>query len=443
MIGIIRFVLQITVLAVLAFWLADSPGIARIEWHGRVIETSAAFLAMGAVALAYILHLLFRVWHFLRHGPALWRMQRKLDKIRSGQEQLTKGLVAIASGNSSEAGRLAVAARKNIGNGAAAQWLQAQAAQLAGDSRSAQEIFRSLASSDETAILGYRGLISQAKRDGDWGEIDRLLTEMNRIKPVPPWLSLMRMESAARRRQWEEAESSLSHAASARLMDTESGRRARAALRIAASRTAAIAGNEDSALQAAEQAVKQAPTWLPAQINLVETLSTTGHKRAATRAIERAWKTNPHPHLAQLLLRMADTPLDGFRQTERLCRINELAVESRLALAEAALAADVWGEARRQLTATVNDGTATQGVYKMLVRLERLERRDERAATLWFARASEAPPDPVWLCRVCCGSHENWDPVCGDCGSFDSLDWRSPGKSSKALSCKKDFLSDD
>ncbi len=441
MIGLVRFVIELVLLALLAFWFAD--GTVRIEWRDTVIDTSAAVLIFSVVALAYVLHLLFSIWRFLRNGPALWTLRHKLSKMEKGQEQLTKGLVAIASGDSSEAGRLAVAARKHAGNGAVAQWLQAQAAQLAGDKKSAQEIFRSLAANSETAVLGYRGLISEAKRQGDWAEIDRLLAELNRTKPATPWLSLMRMESAARRRQWEEAESALAHAVSAHLLDSQQGRRTRAALRIAVAREAAVSRKEDAALQAAEQAAKQAPNWLPAVINLVETLASTNHKRAAIRAIERAWRTQPHPHLARVLLRVAETPLEGFRQTERMCRANENAIESRVALAEAALAADIWGEARRSLTLAVNDRSATQGVFKLLARLERLERRDERAATLWLTKAAEAMPDPVWLCRVCCGSHENWNPICDHCGSFDSLEWRSAGKSNNALPHKKDYLNDD
>jgi len=443
MIRFFRFILQVAILAALAFWLADRPGTARIVWRGEVLETSAAFLALCVLALAFALHFLFRLWHFLRHGSAFWRLRRKLDKMKSGQDQLTRGLVAIAAGNATEAGRLAVAARKNSDNGITALWLQAQAAQIAGDRRAAQEIFRTLAANKDAAVLGYRGLITEAKRQGDWGEVDRLVDAFARLEPPTPWLSLIRMESAARHRQWEEAEKALSHAVSARLLDSESGRRTRAALRIAASRAASLSGDNNAALQAAEQAAKQAPDWLPSIINLAEALASTGHPRAATRVGERAWKKHPHPQLARILMRLAETPLDAFKQIERLCRSNDAAHESRLALAEAALAADILGEARRNLMACVNDRSATQGVFRMLARLERLERRDERAATQWLAKASEAASDPAWLCRACCGAHERWHPICDPCGSFDSMEWQSAGKSRGALSYREDFSTND
>ncbi|MGB9152823.1 MAG: heme biosynthesis protein HemY, partial [Alphaproteobacteria bacterium] len=318
-----------------------------------------------------------------------------------------------------------------------------QAAQLAGDRRAAREIFRTLAADPDAAVLGYRGLITEAKREGKWDEVDRLMSELHRVKPATPWLSLIRMESAARRRQWDEAESALSSAVSARLLDSEVGRRTRAALRIAASRTAAMKGDLDAALQAAEQAVKQSPDWLPAIINLAEVLATGEHDRAVTRTIERAWKAHPHPQLAHIIRQQAANPLDAYKQTEHLCRGSENDIESRLALAEAALDADLWGEARRHLTANLNDGSATQSVYKKLARLERRQHGDERAAAGWLTKASEAAPDPTWLCRTCGGAHAQWQPVCTACGAFDSLEWQSAGKSRGALAYLKERADND
>jgi HemY protein len=433
------FIFQIAILAAVAIWLADRPGTARIVWHDTVIETSAAFLALCVLGIAFVFYLLFRIWHLLRHGPANWRLRRKLDKMHKGQDQLTKGLIAIAAGNAPEAGRLAIAARKSIGNSIMPQWLQAQAAQLAGDHHTARALFRGLAADDQAAVLGYRGLITEAKRAGKWDEIDRLIGELHHKKPATPWLSLMRMESAARRGQWDEAEQSLAYAASARLLDSASGRRTRAALRVAASREALMKGNSDKALQAAEQAAKQAPDWLPALINLVSTLAALKHNRAAHRVLERAWKNQPHPQLASVLRQTASKPLEAYKQTQHLCRGNENAPESRIALAEAALSADIWGEARRHLLAAVNGGVATQGVYKMLARAERRERGDERAAAAWLTKASEAVPDPAWLCRTCGGTHDEWQPVCVHCGSFDSLDWQSAGKSRGMLAAREDM----
>ncbi len=90
--------------------------------------------------------------------------------------------------------------------------------------------------------------------------------------------------------------------------------------------------------------------------------------------------------------------------------------------------ADIWGEARRHLTALINARErATQSAYRMMARLERREKGDEQAAMQWMTKAAEAMPDPVWLCRTCGGAHEEWQATCRHCHSFATLDWQSPG----------------
>ncbi|MGB9153408.1 MAG: heme biosynthesis HemY N-terminal domain-containing protein, partial [Alphaproteobacteria bacterium] len=104
------FIFILTIAAIAAavlLCLADGTGTAQIVWHGTVIETSAAFLALCVFVIALALHLVFRLWHLLRHGPANWRMRRKLQKAQQGHALLTQGLIAIAAGNAPEAGRLA------------------------------------------------------------------------------------------------------------------------------------------------------------------------------------------------------------------------------------------------------------------------------------------------------------------------------------------------
>ncbi len=171
------FVIRVALFVALAVWLADRPGTARIVWHDYVIETSAAVLGLGMLAVGFVFYLLFRFWHLLRHGPELWRMSRKLKKMQKGKDCLTQGLAAVAGGDAAEAGRFAVGARKLLGPSVATRLLQAQAAQLAGDHRTARELFRALSEDSSSALLGYRGLIMEARRANDWGEVDRLTNQ--------------------------------------------------------------------------------------------------------------------------------------------------------------------------------------------------------------------------------------------------------------------------
>jgi HemY protein len=423
------FILRLAVLVAVAVWLADRPGTARIIWHDYVIETSAAFLGLCALGIGFVFYLLFRFWHLLIHGPELWRMSRKLKKMRQGQDCLTQGLAAVAGGDAAEAGRFAVGARKLLGPTVATRLLQAQAAQLAGDHNAAREIFRALAEETDSATLGYRGLIMDARRTGNWDEVDRLIGKLQQLKPKTPWLHLIRFESAARRQQWNEAGAALEHASSARFLEPERLRRYRAAIMIATSQTEARQGRHAKALQAAEQAASQAPDWLPAVINLAQSQTASGHSRAARRTVEKNWARMAHPQLASIYRVDGSDPIEVYKLIEQLCRDSIDAPVSRLVLADAALKADIWGEARRHLLALLGGARTTQSAYRMMARLERRESGDEQAAMQWMTKAAEAPPDPAWLCRACGGAHEDWQAACRHCGTFATLEWQSPGVS--------------
>lgn len=422
-------VLKLALFVALAVWLADRPGKAHIVWHGYEIETSAAFLGVIALAIGFVFYLLWRSWRFIVNGPEMWRLRRKIGKLHDGHQRLTAGLASVAAGDAAEAGRHAVVARKLLGVTAATQLLQAQAAQLAGDRKAAREIFLALAAEPDSAVLGYRGLIMEALRAGDKAEADRLVEKLRRLRPETPWLNLVDFELAARRSAWKETAAALENISGARLMEPPRVKQHQAAVLIATAQEKIRQGDFNEALQAAERAARLAPSWPPAVITLAQEQMRAGHKRAAQRTIERAWAVSPHPHYGMVYRASVADPVEAYRQLERLCADSDNRSVSHLVLAEAALAADLWGEARKHLIALVERGEATRSAFRLLAKLEQREKTTADQATKWLSRAIDAPADPAWLCRNCGGTHQDWQALCRHCGAFNALEWHTPGQS--------------
>src|SRR5207247_8282679 len=69
----------------------------------------------------------------------------------------------------------------------------------------------------------------------------------------------------------------------------------------------------------------------------------------AAKAVERAWRTAAHPELAHVYNAIfgGEPALARVKSFERLAAQNPIARESHVALAEVALNAQLWGEARR------------------------------------------------------------------------------------------------
>src|SRR5216683_1978321 len=121
------------------------------------------------------------------------------------------------------------------------------------------------------------------------------------------------------------------------------------------SREAERRGDQRQAARLAAQAQVLAPDLAAPACHHARLLIALGKKRIAARTIERAWRTAPHPDLARLYIEIDPDapPLARAAAVQRLAAQNPEASESHLAIAEAALAAQLWGEARRHLTLAI------------------------------------------------------------------------------------------
>jgi HemY protein len=299
---------------------------------------------------------------------------------------------------------------------------------MVGDIASAKQVFQQLALDRSSDVLGYRGLIMLARRQKDGAEAERLIDKLYQQKPQTPWLCLMRFDVLVQQHRWNDAHVMLAQVATAQLQDAQHIRGQRAALLVASSQQAAEKGWANEALQLAERAMKQKPNWLPAIINLAQRQMDAGHKRATRRTIEKYWDKFPHPHL-MMAYTTNQNPLDAYKFIEKLSRHHADNPLSHLVMAEAAFAADLWGEARRCLIKLTSTHDATQAAYRLLAKVERRERGDETAATQWLVKAGDAHADHAWLCSQCNGHHAAWQATCQHCHNFNALDWRRPGLS--------------
>ncbi|MFA6280781.1 MAG: heme biosynthesis HemY N-terminal domain-containing protein [Bdellovibrionales bacterium] len=430
----IGFLLRLVLVIGLVVWLADRPGTAQIVWHDTVIETSAAVLAVMAVAILYMLVLLYRLWRGLVDGPRFWRLKRKIGAMEEGQGELSKGMASLAAGQATAAGRHAVKARKLLGELPVTQLLLAQSAQLAGDHKTARSLFQAMTKDEATAVLGYRGLITAALRAGDYEEAARQAQLLEGLKKDVPWLHLVRFEAAAKLENWRAAQGSLEKARKGRALPAAVADEQQATLLLAEAKNALRESLPKKALELAEKAKKLRPDWLPVTLVLAEAQIVAGHARAALRGLERAWERHPNGQLVPLALWAAGAqkPMDALKQVERLTRSTRETVESHRAVAEAALKADLWGEARRHLMALVGQGRATTQTYQILARLEQKENHDEKAAAAWLAKAVSAPAEARWQCTACGAAHETWEATCPHCEAFNRLEWGVAGQARAA-----------
>src|SRR5438128_1999594 len=288
MIRIILFLALIAALAVGAAWIADQPGDVVLSWGGWRAETALPVfvLALGIVVVAGVM-----LWSVLR---GLWRTPQRLRRRRHerrharGRHAITQGLLAVGHGDASMARRHADDARRHAGHDPLALLLTAQSAQLEGDSQGAQRAFRAMAERDDTRLLGLRGLFIEAQRADDAVAAVMIADEALKISPSSTWASHAVLGFRCARGDWSGALSILDNNLSSGLIDKATYRRQRGVL-LTARALELEKVDRDLSRESAMEAVKLAPTLVPAAVLAAKFESEAHQVRRAMRLVEAAW----------------------------------------------------------------------------------------------------------------------------------------------------------
>jgi HemY protein len=421
------FFIKLALLIAAGVWLAERPGEVSLEWLGYRVETTIGILLLAVFVLMVAAAGLYRFWTATRRAPGEIRRSFSDSRRERGYKALTQGMVAVAAGAPDEALRLSRRADGLLDEPPLTLLLSAQAAQLNGDEEAAKRYFKAMLEREETAFLGLRGLFNQAMKEGDEEAALDYVRKAKDLRPDTPWVAEMLFKLELRHGKLESAEQALALARPGKDLSKEALKRRRAVLAAEKGRAAFEAGRFEEAARHLSGAVKLQPALAPAAALLARVQIKRGEKRKAQRLLIKSWYLSPHPALVKpfLDLEPQEKPLERVKRLGKLVSSRPSHPESHLAQARAALDAQLWGEARRHLTAAGGQ-EPTEAVCRLMAELEEAENGDSAKAHEWFRRAATAPNDPTWVCSNCGAAATDWSAVCRACGEIDSLDWRSP-----------------
>jgi HemY protein len=417
-----------------AVWLAERPGAVTAEFRGWRLDTSVGAL-MVAIVIAILVSIgLWLLYRWIMGAPGALLEGWGDSRRRRGYRELTQGLAAVAAGDGSEAQKHARKAEKLLAEPALTLLLSAQAAQLTGDRDGAKRAFNAMLDDEQMAFLGLRGLIGQALREGDQAQALAYAERAFQLRPQTPWVVHSLFDMQAQVGQWKAAQETLDSGLRRKVVTQEKGRTLRALLLAERSRAAERDGSPADALALAREAFGLAPERIAVTQRLAELQIKGGDSRRALKTLERGWAVATHPDLAELYLKASgeSDPLKRVGIVRRLAERNANDIESHLALAQASLDANLWGEARRHLE-TAGGTNPSVRVCRMMAEVEERAHSDQAKVHEWLARATDAPADRAWRCGACGAHHESWRPVCESCGAFGTLHWRAPGTFGQVL----------
>ncbi len=436
LLGLILALIVIACLIYVAVFFAENPGEVHIVWGSARADPTLARLVAAVATLFVLATLLLWMLRALVRSPRAFMGSRRERRRRDGYKALTQGMVAVAAGEAEEARRLARKADALLAEPPLTLLLQAQSAQLDGDERAARNYFLAMLERPETEFLGLRGLLTQALKTGDDAEALELAERARILRPKTGWALASLGELQARAGHWKDAEATLAQAMKRKAITPAEHRRAQAALLLERSREAAGTGEARVALDLADRAQDADPSFAPAAAWRASLLRDAGRARQAQRVIEAAWRMSPEPALAEVYASLVpdETPLQRMQRLQHLAGANSDHIESHLVLADAALRARLWGEARRHLARVgvqaEADTTAPlppARASRLMAEVEEAENRDSARARFWLSRAAAAAAlEPTYVCGKCGAEAGHWVSLCPNCRAFASFEWRAP-----------------
>jgi len=444
----IKFVVFFTLIAALAFglgYLMDSNGSglaeAQLTLGGVEYTLTPVMLFLTVIVLVgvvwatiFLFGLLIATLKFINGDDTALSRYFDRNRERKGYEALSQGLMALASGE----GRLAIAkaqkAQKYLHKPELTDLISAQAAEMMGDHRKAEEVYKRLLKTENTRFVGIRGIMKQKLDSGDTNTAMQLAERAFAIKPKHTEVQDTLLQLQAQNQDWDGARKTLSAKLKHGALPRDLYKRRDAVLSLSTAMETAKTEGLAAAADAAIEANRNAPDLVPAAALAARAYIAQGRERNAAKVIKKAWESHPHPDLAAAFAEIApnETPAERVQRFIPLTRINPDHRETKLLMAELNLAAEDFPAARRSLGSLLDDDPDAR-VLAIMAAIEKGEGAPDAVVRAWLAKALVAPRGPQWVCDSCHTIYAEWQAICSVCGAFDSLSWTTPPQSEVVL----------
>ncbi len=324
---IVLFLAVVAGLTLGAETLMDQQGGLRIAFASTEFTLGPVQTALAALALLALLWLLLKLaglavatLRFVNGDDTAISRYFDRSRRRKGLEALTDGYLALAAGEGDKALTKARKAEKLLQDQPLTTLLVAQSAQAKGNAQMAEEYYKRLLDDDRSRFVGVQGLLQQQIDAGNDAKARKLAQTALSLRPGHASTQdrlLMLQNKAA---DWQGARKTLLETSRTGRLPKPVYQRRDAVLTLQQADAESAGGNAARAQDLAIEANRQSPDLIPAAAMAAGALLARGKKNAATKAIKRAWKAQPHPELAQAFAALVpdETPAARVRRFEAL-----------------------------------------------------------------------------------------------------------------------------
>lgn len=398
MIRLIAIFLLILIAGWSTTWVLDRPGEMLITWQGWEIRTSVAFAALTLTFFVLFLVVMSRVFFGLLRMPRNIARQNQARAKERGLEAISKGLIAIATGDQQLAKRYARQARTLLPDQPLTQVLLAQKAQIEGNDAEAAEHFQQMTKSPVTELLGRQGLIQHAINMGDKETALEHAQRAFELRPKVKWAYQALLDHQSKTNAWDRALATVERGRQSGHISNEDAKFKKAVFLTAKAYAALEQDKSDEAQTLASRAQRLIPGFTPAAILVARLLLESNNQWKASGILEEAWRAQPHPAIIETYatIKPDETVQMRARRLMGLVEMHPEHIESQLLRIRININTKEWGKAREAIAPLI-EHNPTPRICALMAEIEQGESNNIGAAREWMARAVSAPSEPEWL----------------------------------------------
>lgn len=430
------FFIKVAFVSTGAIWLATRPGDVTINVMDYNITMQAGFFFIALAGFLFVSLFLLRFIRSVLFLPKTIATYRAADRRKKSFRALTRGLVAVAAGDAKKA---TYYSKHTQGlwpdiNGLSLL-LEAQAAKLRGEDGFAQNRYEHLLKDKEAAFLGVRGLLKTALDQDDFARALDFARQAEKQHPKKPWVIKCVYELEIKNRLWPDALRTNHKAEKFKVYEKDKIISDRVAIFLYQHDKALRAGDDKRALSEVEKAYKLDEGFVPSVTRYVNLLLKNNKTKKSAAIIEKAWKKNTHPDLADLWTRLApsskgkDVTKDMTRTMqwfEKLISFNPQCAEAYITAAHASMDMGHWGEAKAYLV-TAEKLYPSARLYRLQAIVEQHSTQNDDSIHRLMERAADALPDKAWICQETGMIYDEWQAIAKPHGGFNTIRWDVPG----------------
>ena len=438
MLKVLIIIIKLAVFIGAAVWIASQPGSVQLDFQDFEGNDLSIRMTVG-VFLAFVIGLIllaifaFRIISWFGNFPKTWSRYKREVNREKGYQALTRGLSAVAAGDTDAAVKQAEKAEKwlaPVENHGLTYLLSAQAARLQGDEGRANQNFLKMVDHKDTAVMGLRGLLQSALDHGNHVQAKELTERALKLYPKQEWILRSAYYLQIQTHDFESALKTLKTLERHKRIPPEKAGSDRIAIFLYQGDKALKDGERQKALKLFEKAHKLDPLSIPATLKLGRLYIQQGKTRKCLHRLEKIWPHKTHPQLAELWAACMpksyrEKPAKMMQWFERLLALNPRSAEAQLAAARAAIECRLWGEAENYLKMAESIRPSPR-LYRIYALLAEKSNEDKDTALYWLERASEAPADKSWVCAETGALYDEWHAFAAPHNSFNTIVWDLP-----------------